>query len=306
MSLQVINEESEIYAHYDVVLERRSTIGVSVEGPDFSIEDQSQIEAAIHEFVRGELLRQEHARLLESGVPENVLADHSGIPRGLRLDRLADPDREALEEKLRRFVTQMIRDGDDGGGDGGAEEPPRPSSPSIKPFLSASHRIGNSCIQLFVGIPGTMIPLLSALPSPPPERDFILISVLLTTNFFGREFETGDFLTLRVDPAGSFGVRPDQMLVGLASEVGRAVEIEAWNVVRGRLSSVSQSDVNSVPNWMLLMPGCDGTHTLVFRRVSPGPIFGVGLLWGQISHFDHRGFWSLFGGRRLTFTWKFA
>jgi hypothetical protein len=48
---------------------------------------------------------------------------------------------------------------------------------------------------------------------------------------------------------------------------------------------------------MRLQRGCDGTDTIVFRK--PG-FLGI---WDNIANFDFALFWTVFGGRRLTFTW---
>ncbi len=138
---------------------------------------------------------------------------------------------------------------------------------------------------------------LNPLPSPAAGSNFITLAIILfVNNIWGKTF-SGDLLKLQVDPGAPFGIASDEMQVGLATQVSWAKEIYAWNASRGKLASVKQNGPNLTPSFMLLKQGCDGAQTIVFTKPQR---FGV---WADVANFDPALFWTVFGGRRLTFTW---
>jgi hypothetical protein len=146
-------------------------------------------------------------------------------------------------------------------------------------------------------MPGTTISLsgvrTALVTTPPPVTLAVILQIV---NFWGR-VNSGDFLSLKVELGASFGIAPNQMQVGLASAVGWAKEIYAWNLCMGKLASVHQDGPNPTPSFMMLMNECGGADTIVFTKPQLGGV------WADVSNFNPSEFWSVFGGMRLTFTW---
>jgi hypothetical protein len=298
MTLRVIDDEKELYREYRNFLREQSKIAISIY--DVSDEDKLQIENALQELLTAEVIKQAHDELRARGVSDEFL-DERDLRSSLDELPLPERDRRILEAKVRQLARRMRQpqDGGNGGVDGanprgGTERPPRPSAYGM--IQQASYNAGHICICMATGIPGLTQSLssLNPLPAPLPGQNFILIAVGL---FFPWPPIISDVLRLVVEPGAPFGIGPSEMLVSLASEVGWAKEIIAWNLCRGRLASVFQGGANSTPSFMRLQRGCDGTDTIVFRK--PG-FLGI---WDNIANFDFALFWTVFGGRRLTFTW---
>jgi hypothetical protein len=154
-SIALIEEESDIFRHYDAVMAQRAQ-AVDVGFQDEFVE-QPELEAAVRRFLAGEFVRQGHARLRDQGVDAGLLPDDGDLGRSLELDVFPDRDRGALEQKLRDFVAQTIRDPDGTGDGGGGNPPPRPAPP-IKPIVSGSHQVGHICVQVSSGFPGPKLP----------------------------------------------------------------------------------------------------------------------------------------------------
>jgi hypothetical protein len=302
MSVEILEAESDFFRHYDAGLEElASSIEVAALGPDLEEAALPNIEEAVRRFLADALVLEGHAKLRAQGVPNDVLPDESGRSRSLELDVLPEPDRKAFEAKLRDFAAQTMRDPQDGGDGGEGGKPgapgPAPSPIPIKPIISASHSIGHSCIRAFSFVPGFRLEI-PALPAPPPGRNFVTLGIIgWMPGPYGGGIPSGDGLRAVIDDGAPFPLQPTQMIVSLASSVSWAKEVVAWNVVRGRLSSVYQGDTNSVPTTMLLTRDCEGTDTILFRAPKA---FGV---WHDLFHFDPNTFWTRFGGRRLALTW---
>ena len=305
MTLDIFGSEQELYRFYTNQLREQSRIAISIS--DTSDEDRIQIENGLQEMLTAEVIKLAHDELRARGV-SNEFLDERGFRSSLEGLPLPGRDHSILEAKVRQLARSMMlpRDGGDGGIDGGDGEDPgdgpqrrphkRPSWGTIK---QASHQSGHVCICMTTGIPGTTQSLsgVNPLPSPPPGQNSVTIAVFLSVNtVFGRQF-SGDSLRLVVEPGAQFGVGPGQMLVGLATTVNWAKEIYAWNLCRGKLASVHQSGPNTTPTFMLLTRGCDGADTIIFTKPQT---FGV---WADVGNFDFTLFWTVFGGRRLTFTW---
>jgi hypothetical protein len=294
MSLEVLEADSDIYRVYDRALSQiASRVEVTMLGPEFPPEVQPEVTEAVQRFLAGELVRQGHDKLRAQGVSEELLPDEVDLPRAFELDLLPEPDREALEVKLRDFAAQTIRDPEGGGELPGGGEPggPSPAPSPPPPAISISQIVGGSCIRAYYGVPGVRLGLVQH------DRLPFTITVLgLQWTAYG-VFESGDAVRLIVDDPAPFRLQPNQMLVTLASTVGAPKEIVAWNVVRGRLSSVFQPGPSIVSTRMLLTQDCEGADTIVFRAPKA---FGI---WWDLVHFDPKPFWSMYGGLRLAFTW---
>jgi hypothetical protein len=262
-------------------------------GPEFPPEIQPEVKEAVQRFLAGELVRRGHDKLRAQGVSEEVLPDERQLSRTLELDLLPEPDREALEKKLRDVAAQTIRDPEGGGELPGGGEPglPSPAPSPLPPAISISQIVGGSCIHAYSGMPGLGLGLIQHTFLP-----FRIGVIGWQWTAYGW-FPSGDFLQLIVDDPAPFRLQPTQMLITLASTVGAEKEIVAWNAVRGRLSSVFQPGPSTVPTTMLLTHDCEGADTIVFRAPKA---FGI---WADLIHFDPDRFWSIYGGLRLAFTW---
>lgn len=304
MTLDIIGHERELYRFYTDQLREQSRIAISIS--DAPEEDRLQIENGIQELFTAEAIKLAHDQLRARGVSNDFL-DESGLRSSLEGLPLPGRDHSILEAKVRLLARTMMlpRDGDGGIDVGDGEDPgddpgrrPHKRSP-LGTIKQASHQSGHTCICMATGIPGTTQSLsgVNPLPSPPAGQTSITIAVFLfVSTIFGSKF-SGDALRLVVEPGAGFGVGPGQMLVGLATTVNWAKEIYAWNLCRGKLASVHQSGPNTTPSFMLLTRGCDGADTIIFTK----PQFGG--VWADVANFDFTLFWTVFGGRRLTFTW---
>jgi len=243
------------------------------------------------------MVRGAYERLRARGVSNDVL-DETGLRSSLDGMPLPEADRTILEAKIRLLARRMRRpqDGAEGSadpGEGSGGSPPK--TPPSGVIHQASHVSGDICICMASRMPGTtqslagFNPPLTTPGNPRPIGVFFQVDTIL-----GR-LASGDGLRLIVEDGAPLGA--NQMLVGLASAVAWAKEIYSWNLCRGRLASVHQSGPNMTPSFMLLERGCDGAHTLVFTKPQLGGI------WADVANFDPSLFWSVFGGRRLTFTW---
>jgi hypothetical protein len=309
LTLRIIEHDRELYEGYTRLLRERARLPITIrrEETDFSEDERQQIESALQDLLAAELIRYAHDRLRASGVSEDLLP-RSDLRTSLKGVPLPETDQRVMEAKVRQLAFRMeLRDGgggrvDGGGGGNGEPEPERVGRPlpaGYGSILQTSHAFSPVCICMATGIPGTTQSLsaVNPLPAPPPGRSFITIGVsLFVSNIWGSTF-SGDTLLLRVDPGAAFGIGPGQMQVGLASSVSWAKEIYAWNLCRGRLASVHQSGPNSTPSFMMLTRGCNGADTIIFTK----PQFGG--IWADVANFDFTLFWTVFGGRRLTFTW---
>jgi hypothetical protein len=295
MSVEALEADSDIYCVYDRSLsEIALRVEVAMLGPEFPPEVQPEIKEAVQRFFAGELVRRGHDKLRAQGVSEEVLPDERELPRTLELDLLPEPDREALEKQLRDAAAQTIRDPEGGGELPGGGEPggPSPAPSPLPPAISISQIVGGSCIHAYSGIPGLRLSLIphTHLPWKVGIVGWQLVG-------YAGWVQSGDGLQLIVEDPAPFRLQPTQMLITLASKVGAAKEIMAWNAVRGRLSSVFQPGPSTVPTTMLLTHDCEGADTIVFRAPKA---FGI---WADLIHFGPDRFWSIYGGLRLAFTW---
>jgi hypothetical protein len=296
MPIALIEEESEIFQHYDAAMIENAN-GVDISFQDEFV-DQPELEAAVRRFLAGEFVRQGHKRLREQGVAADLIPDEGDLPRSLEFDVFPGRDREALEQKLGDFVAQTIRD-PEGTGDGGTIPPPKPGPP-IKPAVSGSHTVGHMGVQVSTGFPGQRLGALPESPVPKPGRTDFIIVFLLTVQV-GNLRLSSDAVRCTVDQA-PFPLRPNQMLVSLQSQIGTATQIIAWNRARGAIATLQEAgptSASSEPAEMLLGRDCEGADTLVFGRYGKGYVS----YWVQLSHMDPGTFWAHFGGRRLSFNW---
>ena len=314
MPLNIIEDEKQFYREYIKQLREQTKVAISIHG--ISDEHRIEIENGLREFLAAEVIKQAHDELRARGVSEEFL-DKGDFRSSLKGLPLPEKDRRILEAKVRQLALRMRlpRDGGDGGGNGpdpgdGVEPPRRAWRP---PSGTISQTLGDeSCICVAPrGNPGFLenppghensLSGVNPLPALPAGKDFMNIFVLLwgwtPTLFSGPYYGPVGALLLRVEPGAPFGIGPSQMQVGLASEVQWAKEIFAWNLCEGKLASVQQNGPNSTPRFMLLTNECHGADTIVFAKPQLGGV------WGDVANFEVTLFWTVFGGRRLTFTWK--
>jgi hypothetical protein len=300
MPLSLFKDDKEFYSLYRNAIREQSTLPISIHNVPHRGRDQ--IQDAIQDLFSAEVIKLAHDALRTRGVSEDLL-DETGLRSSLDETSLAAKDRRILEAKIRQLARQTMlpRRRANGGADpedrDDDDRPPAQHAGSGT-IQQASHSAGDTCICMATGVPGDTQDLsgLNPLPPPPTGQNFITIAVLLFHPVYG---SVSDWLRLKVEDGAPFGLGASDMLVGLASEVDWAKEIVSWNLCRGRLASVYQAQASASPNFMQLKRGCDGADTILFKK----PTF-LGL-WGTVGNFDFQLFWTVFGGKRLTFTWVF-
>lgn len=300
MPLSVVKDDKEFYGQYRNAIRERSRLPISIH--NISHQRGERIQAAIQDLYSAELIKLVHDTLRARGVSEDLL-DETGLQPSLDGTSLPAKDRRILEAKIRHLARQTMLPGRRANGGADPEEPDDDTKPPArKPGSSsgtiqqASHTAGQTCICMATGVPGITEDLsgLNPLPTPPAGKNFLTIAVLFINHVTGK---ITDSLRLKVEDGGPFGLGPSDMIVGLASEVNWAKEIVSWNLCRGPLASVFQAQASGSPNFMQLERGCDGADTILFNKPFT---FGV---WGTRANFDFQLFWTVFGGKRLTFTW---
>ena len=310
MLAHIIEDDRELYVEYRrLVADRAESVQVIVNRVEGQVgAEMPELEHAVRELLAAELVKLGDDRLRANGVSEEHL-DQRDLPTSLKGTSFPERDQRIVEAKIRQLARQMMWPSQNGGGgrvDGGREgeeggnAPGRGlPTPDYGVVAQASHSSDHSCICASTWRPGTQQSLsrINPLPSPPAGRDFITIGIeLMVNNIWGPTF-SGDTLLLRVDPGAAFGVSAGQMQVGLISAVSWAKEIYAYNFCSGRLpGGLSQSGPGST-SFMMLTRGCGGAQTIVFRKPQLGGV------WADVGFLDPNLFWTVFDGRRLTFTW---
>jgi len=299
MPLSVVKDDKEFYAQYRNAIRERSRLPISIH--NISHRRRERIQAAIQDLYSAELIKLAHDTLRARGVSEDLL-DETGLRSSLDGTSLPAKDRRILEAKIRHLARQTMLPGRRANGGADPEDrdddtkpPARHAGSGSGTIQQASHTAGQTCICMATGVPGWTENLsgLNPLPAPPTGQNFITVAVV----FAGVYGIITDTLELKVEDGVPFGLGPSDMLVGLASKVDWAKEIVSWNLCRGRLASVFQAQASGSPNFMQLERGCNGADTILFNKPE---YFGV---WDTIANFDFQLFWTVFGGKRLTFTW---
>jgi hypothetical protein len=287
MSIWIAENEAEIYRGYGSHLMKLPPATVTFSGLDLPVEEQRRISTAIRELLTAETIRREHALLRSQGV-DGKLMDDGGLRTSLDDLGLPPEISKELAAKVRMLVPQP-RPPKEGDGSTSRQRLPLPDQ-----VLSAEQPLNAGCIKMATGVPGTTQSL-SAL-KPLTQLPATIAVLLMVNDIFGPVW-SGDALRLRVESGSQFGIRPDQIQVGLASSVGWAKEIYAWSLVFGKLASVHQNGPNQTPSFMLLEKGCTGADTIVFTK----PQFAG--VWADVANFDVADFWTVFAGTKMTFIW---
>jgi hypothetical protein len=81
------------------------------------------------------------------------------------------------------------------------------------------------------------------LPPYPPDRNYLVLAVFL------KGLPPGNGLFLRVEP---YSTNPEEMQVGLASEVQSHREIRIWDHCLGQVASVQQPRPSNDPRYIRL------------------------------------------------------
>jgi hypothetical protein len=299
MPLSVVKDDREFFALYRSALREQSRLPISIHNVPHRRGEGLQ--AAIQDLFSAEVIKLAHDTLRTREISEDLL-DETGLRSSLDGTSLPAKDRRILEAKIRQLARQTMlpgrranggREPEDAGDD---SKPPTKQHADSGTIQQASHTAGQTCICMASGVPGETLDLsgLNPLPTPPTGQNFITVAVIFVANPPGKITDT---LELKVEDGGPFGLGSSEMLVGLASKVSWAKEIVSWNLCRGRLSSVFQAQASGSPNFMQLERGCDGADTILFNKP-----FTLGF-WGTRANFDFQLFWTVFGGKRLTFTW---
>lgn len=298
MPLSVVENEKEFYAQYRNTLREQSRLPISIH----NVSDQpgDPIQDAVQNLFSAEVIKLAHDTLRTRGINEDLL-DETDLRSSLDKTSLPAEDRRILEAKIRQLARQTVPPRRRANGGADPEDPDGDTRPPARHaelgrIQQASHTAGHTCICMATGVPGFTQDLsgLNPLPAPPAGQNFVTIAVILVHPLWGNVMAA---LELKIEDGVPFGLGSSDMLVGLASKVDWAKEIVSWNLCRGQLASVFQAQASGSPNFMQLERGCDGADTILFRMPS---FFGI---WGTVGNFDFQLFWTVFGGKRLTFTW---
>jgi hypothetical protein len=301
MPLTVVASDKEFFSEYTKALVERSKVPISAyvehARPD------REIENALQEFFTAEVVKIGHDVLRARGVGPDFL-DETELRSSLDGLPLPVEDRRILEAKIRLLASQMMMPQRE---PNGGFEPAEPGDGTTPPHAAttgvikqASHTVDHTCICMASGVPGVTqsLSVINPLPPPPAGQTTLTIAVgLLAFSIYQNKFVSTDWLRLVVEDGAPFGIASDQMHVGLASEVNWAKNIHSWSLCKGTLVVVYQGQKNPVANYMGLDRGCDGADTIVFSKPK-----ALGAWW-DIANFDITDFWTVFGGKRLTFTW---
>jgi Ricin-type beta-trefoil lectin domain-like len=291
MSIHIIQDERDFYEKYTNYLRVQTKLKVSIHGvPD---EDKTQIKDTLQDLLTAEVINLEHEKSRARGVSDEIL-DASDLLPTLKELPLPEKERTVLEAKIHRVARQITSRQAGRSPEAGTERAPPAlllDQRSLGPIVQFSHTwqshttMADTCICAASGYPGTDNSLSDLIPFPPypPGRNYLIVSVFL------KGLPWSNAIFLRVEP---FSSRPGEMEVGLASEVQWHRKIRAWHLCHEKVASVQQPHPSNTPKYMRLQSGCYGPHTLVF---SDG-------FW-NFAHFDDSPFWSVFGGKRLTFYW---
>jgi hypothetical protein len=316
MNIRVLQNEKELYQDYTTLFQERFQLTMSIHG--FPDETNNEIQKGIKEMFNGEMARLAHNELRARGVPEELL-DEINLRSSLEDLPIPETDRGILEARLRQLaINSMSQKEPDnpwlfplGGGSvwlpaGGVPMPGTYNNVPSPARNTINYAVNGTCYCMATGpIPGYPITSdMETIPSPtPPRVDITLIFYL--NSYIDLSYGTrlscfsGDVLVARVESGAPYGVKADEMEVGLTTRVEWAKEIQAWSICRGAIASVKQERRNSTPAYMKLKNECRGADTILFNK--PG-WFGK---WWTVSHLDPSQFWKLFGGMRLTFDWRF-
>jgi len=301
MPLTVVESDKAFFSEYTKSLVERSKIPISTYVED--ARPDREIENALQELFTAEVVKIGHDAVRARGVSPDLL-DETDLRSSLDGVSLPGEDRRILEAKIRLLAGQMMLPQRE---PNGGFEPPEPGDGTTPPHAAttgvikqASHTVGHTCICMASGVPGITQSLsaINPLPSPPAGQTAVTIAVgLLAWSIYQSKFVVTDWLRLVVEDGAAYGIGPNRMHVGLASEVNWAKNIHAWSLCQGTLVVVYQGQKNSVANYMGFDRGCNGADTIVFSKPKT---LGA---WWDIANFDITDFWTVFGGKRLTFTW---
>lgn len=303
MDRQFDLDEKEIFTQYTNLLAEQRRVAISVNG--FPEEQQSAIEAAINEMVKGETIRLAHDRLRAAGVNERFLvnpAEHASL-EGLSLN---ERDRLRLEAKIRQLVMRLNEpnlDKYDVEPDPGKGRPQRPHTDGGTGTVPQSLEGDDFCICVtgLMSMPGTeqYWGTIDPVPAPPSGKQYIRLLIALWIDTISGHIFSGDTLVLDIEDGAQYGLGSDDMQVGLSvwGTISWPKEIYAWHPCRGRIAAVTKTPGSFNPTYLLLKHSCDGADTIVFTK----PQF-LGI-WADVGHYRISRFWRQFGGKRLTFTW---
>ncbi len=280
MGMCVIKDKNEIFDILEeqiAQLEKKPQLNISVKGLDLSDEDTARIKSQIQQLVIPELIKYQQARLQEAKIKKQRIHDKSAINVSLKGLPLPDEEIKRLESKIQQVVKRMLpRESQD---PQILENPPQICVCSW-PFW------GYACEP-----PGTEISLNDIDPLPPWPSD-------------GRPLYIGiyfpeDVVLMIIENGARYGMRPDQMWVGLQLDNSFtniwAKEIWAWGPCIGTVSWIRQERASNNPVWMQISR--DETATIFFKKAR---IFG---LMGDMYNFPSKQFWRLLGGNLVTFVW---
>jgi hypothetical protein len=282
MPIHVIQGERDFYEKATNHLREQTKLTFSIHGvPE---EDKTRIKDALQELLSAEVINLEQEKLRARGVGDEFLKASDLRPTLEELP-LPEKDRTLLEAKVRRAARQFVSRQAEGGPEAGTER-------SVEPIVQFSHdwqshdtHASVRGVLVRAAFPGTYESLYEfRLPPYPPGSNYLIISVYL------KGLPPDNAIYLRVEP---FSSSPEEMEVGLASQVAWHREIRIWDLCRGQVASVQQPRPSNDPRYIRLQKSITcGPQTLVF---SDG-------FW-NFAHFDNVRFWSVFGGKKLTFYW---
>ncbi len=308
MWMRLIKDENEMY---DILEEQiaqlkiKPYLNVSIKGLDLSDEDAARIKSQIQQMVTPDLVKYQQARLQEAKIkhkPPRATAelvkhekaklrkakvkklqviDRNTINVSLKGLPLPDEDTKRLESQIQQMVKRML-----------PREIPEPKDSEISEN-SPEVKVYDCAVFVYLCYPpGATIPLNDLIPEPPhPGRNYYLVAMFLPLDDCFPE----DWLVMKVEDGAPFGLDPNEALVGLINNTEWAKEIWAWGEGIGTVSWIGQDTTSYNPVWMTISP--DVTDTIFFKKAR---LFG---LMGDMYNFDRGNFWTVFLGKRVTFTW---
>ena len=113
----------------------------------------------------------------------------------------------------------------------------------------------------------------------------------------------GNYDLFYLDPHPQFQpfLRPDEMIIGLRTDMDWPKELECYNYCHGRQFAVYQDGPSGSAVSMRITRATTCavglTDTIVFRKPQ---VFGI---WGNVGWINSINFWLAAGRRRITFRW---
>jgi len=265
------------------VREEHPPLQIILRGLDIEGEEKQNLETAIRQVIVEEMIKeieeQQALPLGSQGYEDAPPRPETALSVSLRELNLPT----ALVERTENRVQERVQ-------------------PLVAPYVSMASQCICTVLPadvrelsfLFLQPDGSLAPAI-----PPDDPNSVLEVILHYT--IPHDYENYDLFYLDPHPQRLPELRPDEMIIGLRTDMEWPKELEAYNYCHGRQYAVYQDGPSGVAIEMrITKPGGCGmglTDTIVFRK----PKF-LGI-WTSVGWINSSNFWAAAGGHRITFRW---